>query len=92
MLKYIIVIIQMICITLSWAQAPSDQVQSKNQEAEGLDSSSDYLIVERARKRLYAGGGDEEDLQVQSHLLKPKPKKSDEFEVEEAPAQQEEEF
>lgn len=87
MVKYIIILIQGICITLAWAQAPS-----KNQDAEDIDNSSDYSIVERARKRLYAGGGDEEDLQVQSHLLKPKPKKSDEFEIEETPAQQEEEF
>ena len=60
-------------------------------EAAISEEQNEAVLIERARKRLFPGGRDEEDLQVQALLLKPRVKLTDEF-SEEPPAEAEEEF
>ncbi len=53
-----------------------------------VDEARDAELIQKAKKRLYPGGRDEEDLRVQAELVTPNRKISPQAEVKEEPAEE----
>lgn len=57
-------------------------------EAPQYDENKEAEIAQRAKKRIYAGGRDEEDLKVQSQISTPVRKLAPQAEIKEEPVEE----
>ena len=70
----IILVICTLC-SLAWSEEGSENVS--------VDAEREAVFVQRAKKRLYPGGRDEEDLKVQTQVVNPSRKLAPQAEIRE---------